>query len=146
MANTAPSKITGVTMRLGSHNYLHLRSWQFFSAIVQARVQEFVRGGAQNLKAFFFFFFFFFFAFQLFRGGPAQKLAAEKMTFSTIKVAKYNICSDDLFFFCFFLFFFVFQFLGGGAQAPWAPPPWTRACCVLAISKLSAGVTLSFLW
>ena len=33
----------------------------------QARVQEFARGGAQNLKAFFFFFFFF--AFQFFRGG-----------------------------------------------------------------------------
>ena len=32
----------------------------------QARVQEFARGGAQNLKAFFFFFF----AFQFFRGGP----------------------------------------------------------------------------
>ena len=33
---------------------------------VQARVQEFAREGAQNLKAFFFFFFF---AFQFFRGG-----------------------------------------------------------------------------
>ena len=54
----------------------------------QARVQEFARGGAQNLKAFFFFFFFF--AFQFFRGGgPAQKLA-EKMIFSTKKVAKYR--------------------------------------------------------
>ena len=52
----------------------------------QARVQEFARGGAQNLKAFFFFFF----AFQLFRGGdPAQKLA-EKMIFSAEKVAKYR--------------------------------------------------------
>ena len=40
-------------------------------------------GGGQNLKAFFFF------AFQFFRGGPAQKLA-EKMTFSTKKVAKYR--------------------------------------------------------
>ena len=43
--------------------------------------------GAQNLKAFFFFFFFF--AFQLFREGPAQKIA-EKMIFSTKKVAKYR--------------------------------------------------------
>ena len=33
--------------------------------------------------------FFFFFAFQFFRGCPAQKLA-EKMTFSTKKVAKYS--------------------------------------------------------
>ena len=41
-------------------------------------------GGAQNLKAFFFF------AFQFFRGGgPARKIA-EKMTFSTKKVATYR--------------------------------------------------------
>ena len=55
---------------------------------IQARVQEFVRGGAQNLKAFFFFFFF---AFQFFRrgGGPAPKIA-EKKIFSTKKVAKYR--------------------------------------------------------
>ena len=53
----------------------------------QARVQEFARGGAQNLKAFFFFFFFFL-LFNFSWGGPAQKLA-EKMTFSTKKVAKY---------------------------------------------------------
>ena len=43
------------------------------------------KGGAQNLKAFFFFFF----AFQFFRGGSAQKIA-EKMIFSTKKVAKYR--------------------------------------------------------
>ena len=51
---------------------------------IQARVQEFVRGGGvQNLKAFFL-------AFQFLRGGgPAQKIA-EKMTFSTKKVAKYR--------------------------------------------------------
>ena len=42
--------------------------------------------GAQNLKAFFFLLFF---AFQFVRGGPAEKLA-EKMTFSTKKVAKYR--------------------------------------------------------
>ena len=44
-------------------------------------------GGGQNLKDFFFFFF----AFQFIGGGggPAQKLA-EKMTFSTKKVAKYR--------------------------------------------------------
>ena len=48
---------------------------------IQARVQEFVR--VQNLKAFFL-------AFQFLRGGgPAQKIA-EKMTFSTKKVAKYR--------------------------------------------------------
>ena len=46
----------------------------------QARVQEFVRGGAQNLKAFFFYYYFS-------GGGPAQKIA-EKMIFSTKKVAK----------------------------------------------------------
>ena len=56
---------------------------------MQARVQEFVRGGAQNLKAFFFFFFFFFFSIFQGGGGPAQKLA-EKMIFSTKKVAKYR--------------------------------------------------------
>ena len=39
--------------------------------------------GAQNLKAFFFL------LFNLSGGGPAQKLA-EKMTFSTTKVAKYR--------------------------------------------------------
>ena len=51
----------------------------------QARVQEFARGGAQSLKAFFFSF-----GFQFFRGGgPAQKLA-EKMTIATKKVAKYR--------------------------------------------------------
>ena len=50
----------------------------------QARVQEFARGGAQNLKAFFFFLLFNFPG-----GGPAQK-RAEKMTFSTKKVAKYR--------------------------------------------------------
>ena len=38
----------------------------YIVGLYQARVQEFVRGGAQNLKAFFFFFFF---AFQFFRGG-----------------------------------------------------------------------------
>ena len=38
----------------------------------QARVQEFVRGGAQNLKAFFFFFFFFF-CFSIFQGGRSSE-------------------------------------------------------------------------
>ena len=42
-------------------------------------------GGGQNLKAFFFFFF----TFQFFRRGPAQKIA-EKVIFSTKKVAKYR--------------------------------------------------------
>ena len=36
---------------------------------IQARVQEFVRGGAQNLKAFFFFFF----CFSIFQGGPSSE-------------------------------------------------------------------------
>ena len=55
---------------------------------MQARVQEFVRGGgAQNLKAFFLFFFF---ACQFFRGGgPTQKID-EKIIFSSKKVAKYR--------------------------------------------------------
>ena len=53
---------------------------------MQARVQEFARGGggAQNLKTFFFLLFNF-----LEGGGPVQKLA-EKMTFSTKKVVKYR--------------------------------------------------------
>ena len=53
------------------------------SYLLQARVQEFVRGGAQNLKAFFF-------CFLIFQGGgPAPKIA-EKRIFSTKKVAKYR--------------------------------------------------------
>ena len=69
--------------------YNHEQHNELFS-IQQARVQEFVRGGAQNLKAFFFFFFFFFLLFNFSGGGgPAQKLA-EKMRFSTKKVAKYR--------------------------------------------------------
>ena len=35
----------------------------------QARVQEFARGGAQNLKGFFFFFF----CFLIFQGGPSSE-------------------------------------------------------------------------
>ena len=55
--------------------YVHV----YIVNILQARVQQFVRGGgAQNLKAFFF-------AFQYFRGaGPAQKIG-EKMIFPTKK-------------------------------------------------------------
>ena len=60
--------------------------WTNMQHKAQARVQEFVRVGAQHLKAFFFFFFFFF---NFSRGGPAQKIA-EKMIFSTKKVAKYR--------------------------------------------------------
>ena len=52
--------------------------------LIQARVQEFARGGAQNLKAFFFF------AFQFFRGGAPAQTLDEKMIFSTKKVAKYR--------------------------------------------------------
>ena len=48
----------------------------------QARVQEFVRGGAQNLKPLFFLLFNF-----PGGGGPAQKIA-EKMIFSTKKSSK----------------------------------------------------------
>ena len=58
---------------------------------VQARVQEFVKGGgAQNLKAFFFCCFLGVFCFSIFQGGgPAQKIA-EKVIFSTKKVAKHR--------------------------------------------------------
>ena len=47
--------------------------------------------GAQNLKAFFYYFFFilFFLLFNFSAGAPAQRLA-EKLTFSTKKVAKYR--------------------------------------------------------
>ena len=55
----------------------------YFIIYSQARVQEFARGGGQNLKAFFFLLFTFS------GGGPAQK-QAEKKTFSTKKVAKYR--------------------------------------------------------
>ena len=54
------------------------------SEMKQACVQEFVRGGAQNLKVFLFFLLFNFSG-----GGAAQKIA-EKMIFSTKKVAKYR--------------------------------------------------------
>ena len=49
----------------------------------QARVQEFVRGGGPKSESFFFLFNF------SGGGGPAQKIA-EKMIFSTKKVAKYR--------------------------------------------------------
>ena len=60
---------------------------------------------------------FFLLLFNIFRGGPAQKLAG-KITFSTKKVANYslNICHDDLFFLSFF------SISRGWGQAPWAPP------------------------
>ena len=76
----------------------------------QARVQEFVRGGAQNLKGFFFFFFCFF-CFSIFqRGGPAQKIA-EKMIFLTKKVAKYRWNSLKFALMTFFSsFFLLFNF------------------------------------
>ena len=46
------------------------------------------RGGPKSESVFFFFFFFF--AFQFFRGaGPSSEIA-EKITFSTKKVAKYR--------------------------------------------------------
>ena len=46
---------------------------------IQARVQEFVREGAQNLKALLFFLFF------NFSGGGAAQIVAEKMIFSPKK-------------------------------------------------------------
>ena len=52
------------------------------AAINQARVQEFVRGGGQNLKSLFL-------LFNFSEWGAAQKMA-EKMIFSTKKVAKYR--------------------------------------------------------
>ena len=92
--------------------------------VVQARVQEFARGGVQNLKAFFFFFF----CFSIFQGGgpSSEKKIAEKMIFSTKKVAKY-MWNSLIFALMTFFFFFCFSISRGGAQAPWAPP-WTRAC------------------
>ena len=67
-----------------THTHIYIYTYTY---IYQARVQEFVRGGAQNLKLFFFFFFFLLFNFS--GGGPAQKIA-EKMKFSTKKVAKHR--------------------------------------------------------
>ena len=49
----------------------------------QWRVQEFVRGGGENLKGFFFL------PFNFSREGPAQKIA-DKIIFPTKKVAKYR--------------------------------------------------------
>ena len=80
-------------------------------------------GGGQNLKALFFF------AFQFFRGGGAAQKIAEKVIFSTKKVAKYRWNNLK---FALMTFFFAFPILGGGAQAPW--PPRTRACNWLIIS------------
>ena len=85
------------------------------STCYQARVQEFVRGGAQNLKAFFF-------AFQFFRGGAAQKIA-EKMIFSTNKVAKYRWNSLT---FAFFLLS-IFQGGGGSSENSWENDRLARA-------------------
>ena len=51
---------------------------------IQARVQEFVRGGGPKSESLFFFLLFNFSG-----GGAAQKIA-EKMIFSTKKVAKYR--------------------------------------------------------
>ena len=48
---------------------------------LQARVQEFVRGGPKSESLFF--------AFQYFRGGSAQKIG-EKMILPTKNVAKYR--------------------------------------------------------
>ena len=58
---------------ISDHKLLRKRQW---------RVQEFVRGGGENLN--------FFFVFQYFKGGPAQKIA-DKMIFPTKKVAKYKL-------------------------------------------------------
>ena len=52
---------------------------------LQARVQEFVWGGGPKSESLFFFF-----AFQFFRGGGPAENIAEKMIFSTKKVAKYR--------------------------------------------------------
>ena len=65
------------------------KTWAVLSEILnrnQARVQELVRGGAQNIKAFFFRFS----IFKYFRGGGAAQKVAEKMIFLTKKVAKYG--------------------------------------------------------
>ena len=109
----------GVGVILFIYNYF-LGGWA--GGGIQARVQEFVRGGAQNLKAFFFFFFFNFSG-----GGPAQKLA-EKMTFSTKKVAKHrrNSLIFALMTLFFFFFFFCFSISRGGGAGPLGPPLDTR--------------------
>ena len=88
MVSNKISKVIGILYRL-KHVFPEYVLFTLYNSLIvsyinyglQARVQEFARGGAQNLKAFFFF------------------------------------------------FFFAFQFLGG-AQAPWPPPPWSRAWAI----------------
>ena len=85
---------------------------------LQWRVQEFVRGGGGNWV--------FLFAFQLFRGGSAQKIA-EKMLFPAKKGANYNSLTFALmtFFFC----FSISRSLEGGHAGPLPPPLDTRLGC-----------------
>ena len=75
-------------LKLQYHRKLHTYQLTISFALVsmiQARVQEFVRGGGgQNLKAFFFCLFVF--CFSIFQGGAyAAHKIAEKMIFSTKK-------------------------------------------------------------
>ena len=107
------------------------------------------RGGPKSESLFFFFFvfFFFFFCFSIFQGGgPAQKLA-EKMIFSTKKVAKYRW--NSLIFALMTFFFFCFSISRGG-PGPLGPPPWTRAWVKLnTILLVQYNVTLFcvlYLW
>ena len=66
----------------------------------------------------------FFLLFNFSGGGPAQKLA-EKMMFSTKKVAKYK---KNSLIFALMTFFFCFSISRGVARPLGPPPPWTRAC------------------
>ena len=66
---------------------------------LQGRVQEFVRGGGENLKVFF--------VFSLFQGGGAAQKIADKMIFPTKKVSKYRWNSLK---FALMTFFFRFNF------------------------------------
>ena len=67
-------------------------------------------------------------------GGAAQKIA-EKILFSTKKVAKYRY--NRLKFVLMTFFFFAFQFLGGGGGRPLGSPPWTRACITYLVHNIS---------
>ena len=108
-----------IYIRLSQHNTNIInKAYQWSGACPGIRK----RGGPKSES-----FFFFFLLFNFSGGGPAQKLA-EKMIFSTKKVAKYrwNSLIFALMTFFFFFFFFAFQFLGGGARAPGPPPLDTR--------------------
>ena len=82
MVSTVYYKAGRPKMHFNCSRLLHIayKSSAYCRPIPQWRVQEFVRGVAENMKGFFL-------AFQFFKGGPAQKIV-EKMIFPTKKVAK----------------------------------------------------------